>query len=291
MDRTSHSLPNDQTESDNLGLVVALAACFGGNSGVQWAHEPCSRTSAETVNTGAAKAPSGSRIPAPHYRWLLFDADGTLFDYDGAERVALGQALGQIGVSFDPGFLATYRLINQTLWQGVEKGELTPGVVKVRRFELWLEAIQVAYSPAAFSASYLECLANCSELLEDAAKVLGALSRKYRIAILTNGLKEVQRGRLARSVIRHHISDIIISEEVGFAKPAKEYFETAFARLGHPSKHEVLMIGDSWTSDIQGAVQYGIDACWYNPGRKPRPANYEITREIASLRELNDWLG
>lgn len=243
------------------------------------------------MNTEAAKAPIGSCNEAPRYRWLLFDADGTLFDYDRAERAAIEQALGQIGVSFNPDYLATYRRINAALWQRVEKGELKPGVVKVRRFELWLEAIHVAHSPDAFSASYLECLANCSELLADADTVLQALHRKYRIAILTNGLKEVQRGRLARSVIRQHVSDIIISEEIGAAKPAREFFDTAFARLGHPSKREVLMIGDGWASDIQGAIQYGIDACWYNPGRKPRPASYEITREIVSLRELNDWLG
>jgi YjjG family noncanonical pyrimidine nucleotidase len=243
------------------------------------------------VNTEATKPPAEARISAPRYRWLLFDADGTLFDYDRAERAALEQALAQIGVAFDPGHLATYRRINQALWQGVEKGEVTPSVVKVRRFELLLEAMQVAHSPAALSDGYLECLANCSELVEDAETVLGALHRKYRIAILTNGLTVVQRGRLARSVIRHHVSDIIISEEIGAAKPAKEFFDTAFARLGNPSKREVLMIGDGWVSDIQGAVEYGIDACWYNPGRKPRPANYEITREIASLRELNEWLG
>jgi len=243
------------------------------------------------MTTEAAKSPVGPRVAAPHYRWLLFDADGTLFDYDRAERTALEQALAQIGVSFEPGHLATYRRINQALWQGVEKGEIKPAVVKVRRFELLLEAIRVTHSPAALSAGYLECLANCSELVEDAAAVLGALHRKYRIAILTNGLTVVQRGRLGRSVIRHHVSDIIISEEIGAAKPAKEFFDTAFARLGNPSKREVLMIGDGWASDIQGAVQYGIDACWYNPGRRPRPANYEITREIASLRELNEWLG
>lgn len=225
------------------------------------------------------------------YRWLLFDADGTLFDYDRAERAALEQALGQIGVSFDPAHLAAYRQINQGLWQAVERGEITPGMVKVRRFELLLEAIQVTYSPSALSAAYLECLANCSELLEDARAVVEALHGKYRLAILTNGLKEVQRGRLSRSAIRPHISHIIISEEVGAAKPAKEFFDKAFARLGHPSKREVLMIGDGWASDVQGAVQYGIDACWYNPGRKSRPAVCEITREIAALRELNDWLG
>lgn len=225
-----------------------------------------------------------------HYRWLLFDADGTLFDYDRAERVALEQALGHIGVSFEPGHLTSYRRINQALWQRVETGDIKPGEVKVRRFELLLEAIGVAQSAAALSASYLECLANCSELVEGAEAVLQALHRKYRIAIVTNGLTVVQRGRLARSVIRHHVSDIIISEEIGAAKPAREFFDTAFARLANPAKREVLMIGDGWSSDIQGAVEYGIDACWYNPGGKPRPADLKIAREIASLRELADWL-
>jgi 2-haloacid dehalogenase len=273
-----------------LALAGALLACFAGNSGVKWAHEPCSRALAKTVNTDATEAQLVSHVQAQHYRWLLFDADGTLFDYDRAERAALEQALAQIGVPFEPGHLATYRRINQVLWQGVEKGEITPGMVKVRRFEQLLEKIQVAHSPAALSASYLECLATCSELVEDAETVLGALHKKYGIAILTNGLTVVQRGRLARSVIRHHVSDIIISEEIGAAKPAKEFFDIALARLGNPCKREVLMIGDGWASDIQGAAQYGIDACWYNPGRKPRPTSCDIIREIASLRELNDWL-
>ncbi len=239
----------------------------------------------------AAQTPLRPHVAAPHYRWLLFDADGTLFDYDRAERTALEQALAQIGVSFEPSHLVTYRRINQTLWQGVEKGEIKPAVVKVRRFELLLEAIGGVHSAAALGAHYLECLANCSELVEGAAAVLGALHKKYRIAILTNGLTVVQRGRLGRSVIRHHVSDIIISEEIGTAKPAREFFDTALTRLGNPSKREVLMIGDGWVSDIQGAVEYGIDACWYNPGRRPRPADYEITREIASFQELQEWLG
>lgn len=224
------------------------------------------------------------------YQWLLFDADGTLFDYERAESVALEQAFHLIGVAFNPDYLATYHRINQALWQAVERGEVTPAVVKVRRFELLLEAIGVRESPSTFSANYLDCLAACSELVEDASEVVQALQTKYRIAILTNGLQVVQRGRLARSVIRQHIADIIISEEIGLSKPAKEYFDIALARLGQPSRREALMIGDSWTSDIQGAIDYGIDACWYNPGHKPRPTSPEITHEIASLRELVDWL-
>jgi 2-haloacid dehalogenase len=224
------------------------------------------------------------------YQWLLFDADGTLFDFDRAEVTALEQAFRLSGVTFNPDYLAIYQRINLALWQAVERGEIKPAVVKMKRFEQLLQDIKVDVSAATLSANFLECLAACSELIEDASEVVQALQGKYRIAILTNGLQVVQRGRLARSTIRDHIAETIISEEIGFAKPAKEFFDIALARLGNPSAREMLMIGDGWVSDIQGAVQYGIDACWYNPGRKPRPTDLTITHEIASLRELVDWL-
>jgi 2-haloacid dehalogenase len=230
------------------------------------------------------------QVREPRYQWLLFDADGTLFDYERAEATALAEAFRQIGVPFDAAVLAAYQKINHNLWQAVEKGELKPGFVKLRRFELLLEQIGSSYSPASLSAIYLECLAACSQLIDDAAETLQTLHGKYRIAILTNGLKVVQRGRLARSAIRHVVSDLIISEEIGFAKPAKEFFDTALARLGNPPRREVLMIGDGWASDIEGAVRYGLDACWYNPARKPRPADLEIVREITALQELVEWL-
>lgn len=242
------------------------------------------------MSSTASKILAHAHPSSARYQWLLFDADGTLFDYDRAERAALGRACERIGVSFDANCLAAYRGINEAMWKAVERGETTPGAVKVRRFELLLETLQVAYPAAAFSADYLECLAACSQLTEGAEESLRTLAPKYRMAILTNGLKEVQRGRLAGSAIRQHISDLIISEEIGFAKPARGFFDAAFARLGEPPRHAALMIGDGWASDILGAVAYGLDACWFNPSRKPRPAQPKITREITSLRELTDWL-
>jgi putative hydrolase of the HAD superfamily len=224
------------------------------------------------------------------YRWLLFDADGTLFDYERAESAALREVFESIGVAFQAAYLATYQRINQMLWQALEKGLVTAQIIKERRFEMLLDEIGVSYSPAKFSDRYLESLADCSELVEDAAEVVLALKEKYQLAILTNGLQFVQRRRIERSVISSHIAEMIISEEAGFSKPAKEYFKIALGRIGNPPLREALMIGDGWASDIVGAYQYGLDACWYNPKRHPRPADCRIVREIGSLRELVSWL-
>ena len=226
-----------------------------------------------------------------HYQWLLFDADGTLFDYDRAETVALSQSFQHIGAPFDPGWVAAYRRINLAQWQALERGETTPAVLKVRRFEPLLQTLGIDHDPADLSHIYLRCLADCSELVEGALEVLKALHGKYRAVIVTNGLRAVQRPRLARSAIAGCIADLIISEEIGAAKPAKEFFDTTFARIGHPPRQAVLMVGDNWSSDIQGAAQYGLDTCWFNPARQPRPASPPITREIASLHELLPWLG
>ena len=104
---------------------------------------------------------------------------------------------------------------------------------------------------------------------EGAYEVLQTLAKTSQIAILTNGLQSVQRGRLARSQIKPFIREIIISEEIGVAKPHVAFFEVASARTGNPPKSDILLIGDSLTSDIRGGVDYGIDTCWYNPTGEP----------------------
>lgn len=222
----------------------------------------------------------------PQYRWLLFDADGTLFDYDRAEASALARTFAHFDLPLAPGTADAYRAINGQCWQALERGELTPEALRTRRFALLFDAAGLSADVEHFSTAYLVNLAEAAELMDGAAEVLAALRDRYRFAIITNGLLAVQRGRIARSVIRDDIAALTISEEVGSAKPAAGIFDAAFAAMGHPARREVLLIGDSLTSDIQGACDYGIDACWFNPARLPRPAGLPITYEIARLDEL-----
>jgi YjjG family noncanonical pyrimidine nucleotidase len=226
-----------------------------------------------------------------HYPWLWFDADGTLFDYNRAEATALKNTFRSLSLPFEEGYLDTYRRINQGLWLALEQSEITPAALQSRRFELLLESLRLRGSAEQISSVYLAQLALCAELTEGAFEVLQALHGKSRIAIVTNGLQSVQRGRLAHSKIRDFIDELIISEEIGAAKPQPAFFEVAFSRTGNPPKSDVLIIGDSLSSDIRGGLDYGLDTCWYNPESAPRPTVLgQITYEIRRLTELLELL-
>jgi 2-haloacid dehalogenase len=244
----------------------------------------------DVATRSAEKTPVSNNREPLRYRWLLFDADGTLFDYDLAERKALAQALKRMGVHFTAVYLETYRRINHNLWQALERGEVPASVLKVRRFELLLEELEIGGSAAEISEHYLECLGNCGELLPGALGVVRELKPLYSIAIVTNGLQRVQRARFTHSPLQPLVDRLIISEEIAAAKPAREFFDKTFALLGNPEPQQVLMIGDNWSSDIQGAAGYGLDTCWFNPNGMPCPALPPITHEIRSLEELTTWL-
>lgn len=225
-----------------------------------------------------------------HYPWLWFDADGTLFDYNSAETTALKSTFHSLNLPFQEGYLEVYRQINNELWRALERQEITPAALRLRRFELLLEALQLSSSSEKMSNVYVDQLAISAELMDGAFDVLQALHGKSRLVIVTNGLQAVQRSRLAHSAIKDFITEIIISEEIGVAKPHAAFFEIAASHLGNPAKADILIIGDSLTSDIQGGVNYGIDTCWYNPASEPRPDDLAITYEIKHLQELLDIL-
>jgi 2-haloacid dehalogenase len=222
------------------------------------------------------------------YSWFIFDADDTLFDYDKAEVTALSRTFTQFDCAYDARYLDAYHTINGQLWRDFEQNAMTQERIKTLRFERLFSAIDLAVPPdvAAFSARYLENLGNCTYLIDGAEAVVAALRGVGRLALITNGLQAVQRPRLAQSAIGDAFEVVVVSEEVGCSKPHPAIFDIAFARMCQPRKNEVLMIGDSLTSDIKGGSDYGIDTCWYNPAGVSRSIDVSITYEIRTLGEL-----
>jgi 2-haloacid dehalogenase len=222
------------------------------------------------------------------YNTLLFDADGTLFDYQRAETWALTETFGQYGHHFEPSYSQIYRQVNDPLWDALEQGTITQDRLKVKRFELLFENLGFDVDPEAFSASYSRQLGQATFLIDGAQDLVAALSVDHRLLLLTNGLTDVQRPRFGASAIGHYFEDWIISQEVGVAKPDPRIFDIAFERLGQPDKREVLIIGDSLSSDMAGGIAYGIDTCWYNPGRRSADPAMTINYQIADLDELKE---
>jgi len=156
--------------------------------------------------------------------------------------------------------------------------------LRVKRFRLFLDETGLSADPEIVSPLYLRNLALGADLLDGALEVVSALKGRYHLALVTNGLADVQRPRLGNSALANYFERVFISEELGAVKPTREYFEIVFENIGQPPKNKVLIIGDSLTSDMRGGVEYGIDTCWYNPAGKT--TELPVTYQISQLPEL-----
>lgn len=225
------------------------------------------------------------------YPWLLFDADDTLFDYRVAEASAISAAFAGHGIDVRDEWLSAYQEVNARAWRALEQGTITQARLRIQRFEELFAVLKLDLDPTAFSTAYLAQLAKQAHLIEGALEVVEALRPAHRLAIITNGLADVQRPRLARSPLAAVVDVVVISEEVGVAKPDPAIFGLALEGMGRPAKRDVLVIGDSLSSDIAGGMAAGLDTCWFNPRALPRRDGVSPTYEIRRLDELPAIVG
>jgi 2-haloacid dehalogenase len=223
------------------------------------------------------------------YAWLLFDLDGTLLDYAAAEEAALRATLADAGLPATDEVAGDYRRINAGHWAAYERGETTPRRIRLER---WRDLLAAHGGDPATSDElaerYVRHLAEGADLVEGASDLLVALARTHGLAYITNGFGDVQRPRLTTSGLAAHTDVVVVSDEVGASKPDAAIFDVAFERMGQPAREDVLIVGDSLTSDIAGGAGYGIDTCWFNPFGIDRAVDVEPTYEIRRLEELLD---
>ena len=175
-----------------------------------------------------------------------------------------------------------YQAINHACWQALERGEMTQAILHVERFRRFLATKNRDDDPAAVADRFAELLGRQAIPFPHAEAVVKALSEKLPITLLTNGITVIQKARLARSPIREWIDDVVISQEVGTAKPDPRIFEIALKGL---DPRRALMIGDGIHSDVEGANRAGVDICWYNPKGAALPEGLHAEYEIRDLRE------
>lgn len=225
------------------------------------------------------------------YKVVLFDADDTLFDFKKSETHAFMTTLTEYEDNYDENIhLKAYHRINTLIWKEFEMGEITQKDLKVERFRRLRDALGLTFSPDEFAEKYMHHLSQASFVYPEAEALMEKLQGKYKMAIITNGLTQVQKRRIRNAPFARYFQEVIISEEIGISKPNPEIFIHTLEKLDHKDTESVLMIGDSLTSDIKGGEKSGIDTCWYNPEGKENHTSINPTFEIRTLLDLLDIL-
>lgn len=217
---------------------------------------------------------------------VLLDLDNTILDFNTAERVALGRALGELGLPVSDEIAALYNLINIRHWEMLEDGILTRDEVLVKRFEALYREAGMEADAFRTQALYESLLAEGHWFLPGAEALLETLKGRCRMFLCSNGTASVQEGRIASAGIGPYFEQIFVSEHMGANKPEKRYFDLCFAQIPDFDRERCVMLGDSLTSDIRGGINAGVKTCWFNPKGKPNPGPIRPDWEIRSLGEF-----
>ena len=219
---------------------------------------------------------------------VLWDVDGTLLDFNAAERAAIRTLFAEfkLGECTDE-MLARYSAINISFWERLERNEITKPEVLRGRFEQFFGEYGIDTGLAApFNERYQVTLGDTIVYLDDSIDIIRSLRGKVKQYVVSNGTVAAQTKKLDRSKLGELMDGIFLSEKLGVEKPNREFFDKAFAVIVPADPSEMIIIGDSLTSDIRGGMNAGIKTCWYNPQKKPVPEGYRIDYVIGDLHEV-----
>lgn len=218
-------------------------------------------------------------------KYIFFDLDDTIFDFKKAEKIALKNTLVELNIDPTDKILSRYSEINVAQWKLMELGKLTRDEVKERRYQLLFDEFELNASAKEATSIYEEKLKIGHYFIDGAEELLKKLHGKYSLYLVSNGAIDVQNSRLDSSNIRKYFEHIFISQEIGYDKPNKKFFDICFAAIHNFNKEEAVIVGDSLSSDIQGGINAGIKTVWFNP--KNEKASVSIPDyEIKTLAEL-----
>ncbi|MBQ9752715.1 MAG: YjjG family noncanonical pyrimidine nucleotidase [Paludibacteraceae bacterium] len=238
------------------------------------------------------------------YKAVFIDWDDTIGDFVGAAKRALQEMYDKYKLSdyfaSHEEFVSLYKPHNIELWDKYGKDLVTKAFLRVDRFLYpLLHGTKVASQIQSYTAlsalaeqmseDFLHLTTKYFSLLPGAEELVRYLAKKYPLTVVTNGFIEVQYEKFDKSGLRNCFSHIVLSEEVGCQKPNPRIYEEAL-RMNGVSAEEAVMIGDSWNSDIQGAINAGIDQIWVRKSQDSLPEGQSATYLVQSLSEVMEIL-
>lgn len=227
---------------------------------------------------------------------IMFDIDNTLLSFDEyvKESMKSGFEKFEIGLYEDRMF-SVFNQINTGLWQLIEKGELDFEELQKKRWNMIFECLGISADGEVFEKHFRECLFESAIPEKGAMELIKYLHSKYILCVASNGPYMQQVNRLKISGMLPYFSELFISEEIGSLKPSEKFFSTCVNRLNSKTEQkiqpcEIMIIGDSLSSDMSGGSHFGLQTCFYNPDKKTIPCGMKLNYTVSSLKEIESIL-
>lgn len=219
---------------------------------------------------------------------VFFDLDHTLWDFEKNSALAFEKVFEKQHIEIDSAdFLLHYIPINKKYWEKYRKDEITQLELRFGRLKETFDLLNytIADDTIVFlSEQYIHYLPKYNHLFDGAIPILDYLKEKYNLHIITNGFAEIQENKLNNSYITSYFKTITNSEMAGFKKPNRMIFEYALD-LAKAKKENSIMIGDCLEADVQGALDAGLDAIFFNASKVEVLQNIKQVNHLIELKK------
>lgn len=239
------------------------------------------------------------------YRYILWDVDDTLLNFKKSEEFAFKDSLERFGIPYREELLTRYSAINKSFWKKLELGEINKEEVLLGRFRQFFQTMKEEGSSqvssidiVAFQKNYQRKLGSVYFYRDDSLRLCQSLKEQgVSQYIVTNGVKWTQENKLKLSGFDKVVDAIFISEEIGYVKPERPFFDKCFEQIDILERKkgnifersQTLIVGDSLSSDMLGGSNADIATCWYNPDRMQNAnQSIRIDYEIHHLSEIQE---
>lgn len=195
---------------------------------------------------------------------VFIDIDNTLLDFNKCALWSMKKSFEDYNLNFKEQMFDTFNLVNNRLWLEIEKGKLTKEELYACRWNMIFAILGIDVDGVQFENVFYSYLTESAEPVDGALETLKYLSGKYIVCAASNASYEQQIKRLDNAELTEYFDKIFISEQIGFSKPKKEFFEKCFEEIAPILPSESIMIGDSLTADVGGGKAAGMKTCWYD---------------------------
>lgn len=224
---------------------------------------------------------------------LFFDLDHTLWDFEKNSALTFELLFEQYKVDIEiDQFMKVYRPINRAYWKKYRDGVIDKEYLRYNRVRETFTALNYDFNETLvvdIVEGYIRYLTTFKHMFPHVSEVILRISTRFDLYIVTNGFKEVQHKKIAKTPIENCFKGIINADEVGYKKPNPIIFNHAL-EIANRRPEQVLMVGDDLEADILGALNCGLHAMHFDPMKEFKHKKCPIFKCFSDFEEQLDSL-